>query len=82
MITAINIAKNNIKNKMELVRCLRCGGNTKMQSNMRRSRCTRDGCRKYSPIERGILYNSNIEVSVILELLFYIITGDTSRHIK
>ncbi|KAM0685927.1 hypothetical protein COBT_002858 [Conglomerata obtusa] len=62
IITAINIAKNNIKTKIQPVGCLRCGGNTKIQSNMRRSRCTKDGCRKYSPIGRGILYNSNNEV--------------------
>ncbi|KAM0687664.1 hypothetical protein COBT_001096 [Conglomerata obtusa] len=49
---------------------------------MRRSRCTKRGCRKYMPIGIGIISKSKIEVAVILELLFNIIIGDISKQIR
>ncbi|KAM0688071.1 Phosphotyrosine-binding domain [Conglomerata obtusa] len=79
---AIEAAKIAIKLKSELKKCVYCNGNVKLRSCMRRTRCTKRGCRKYMPIGIGIISKSKIEVADILELLFYIIIGDTSKHIR
>ena len=63
--------------------CIHCLENLRVQKDLRKVQCTRNGCRKTYPISTyPLLYNRNLDIGTTLLLIYAILECSTFSQLK